>query len=859
MHVLQLWVYTGLAITALLHWRRRKSSAAGWLAAAFVVLAIFFISDHVWWEESDEAEGLLANVPIALLALFPYSLYRFMASFIRPVRWLWLSAPVLTAAVALPALALPDSDGAQGWVSLWVALLLIQWLLLAGGVVVRLWRAGDGQPSIARRRMRTMSLGAAGLVVAAVVEGQFSGGGVAALFVQLIPLIAAPMMLAGFAPPFPLRQWWRREEDEQLRRVELSLVEADTASEVADTLLEHACTLLGGLEARLETSDGELVASSGSVPEEERAEDARLDPRATSSVIRVDMRSHRLTVFASPFTPFFGEEEVARLHALTALADVALERNILFDDQRFLAGIVESSTDAILTESLDGVITSWNHGAEEMYGYSATEAVGQPISIIVPPDLDDVSSILSKVRADEPIRHYETKRRAKDGRVLDVALTVSPIRDRAGRPIGASTIARDVTEAARLQETLRMAQIEADRANSFKTEFLSRISHELRTPLNAILGFAQLLELDDLSPDQRDSTEQITKGGQRLLALINDILDISRIESGSIGLSLEPVAVDTVLSEAVALIKPLADERDIRLRIETSDDADDRLYVLADQQRLGQALLNLLSNAVKYNVDRGTVSVTTRAGRSGRVRIGVADTGPGIAEDKISMLFTPFHRLGAEQTNVEGTGLGLSLSRSLVQAMGGSLEVETAEGDGTTFWVDLQAARQEAVEPPPTASTADLPVGVSGKVLYVEDNLSNLKLIERLLEGRTEVTLISAMTGTLGVELAQQHLPDLILLDLHLPDLQGDAVLARLRRDPRTAAIPVVILSADATMSQIERLLAAGARDYLTKPINIGGFLGLLDRFMKRNRPTSGFGGSGDPMEPAATRRGDNG
>jgi len=858
MHVLQLWVYSGLAITALLHWRRRKSSAAGWLAAAFVVLAIFFISDHVWLEESDEGEGLLANVPIALLALFPYSLYRFMSSFIRPVRWLWLSAPVLTAAVALPALALPNSDGAEGWVSLWVALLLIQWLLLAGAVVVRLWRAGTGQPSIARRRMRTMSLGAAGLVVAAVVEGEFSGGGVAALLVQLMPLIAAPMMLAGFAPPFPLRQWWRREEDEELRRVELSLVEADTASEVADTLLEHACTLLGGVGAMLETSDGALVASSGSVSEGERAEDAELDPGTKSSVIRVDMRSHRLTVFASPFTPFFGEEEVARLHALTALADVALERNILFDDQRFLAGIVESSTDAILTKSLDGVITSWNHGAEEMYGYSAAEVVGQPISILVPPDLDDVSSILAKVRADEPIRHYETKRRAKDGRVLDVALTVSPIRDRGGRPIGASTIARDVTEATRLQETLKMAQIEAERANSFKTEFLSRISHELRTPLNAILGFAQLLELDDLSPDQRDSTEQITKGGQRLLALINDILDISRIESGSIGLSLEPVAVDLVVREAVALIKPLADERGIRLRIETSDDAD-RLHVLADQQRLGQALLNLLSNAVKYNVDRGTVSVTARADGSGLVRIGVADTGPGIAEDKISLLFTPFHRLGAEQTNVEGTGLGLSLSRSLVQAMGGSLEVETTEGDGTTFWVELQAARQETPGPPPTSLTADLPVGVSGKVLYIEDNLSNLKLIERLLEGRTEVTLISAMTGTLGVELAQQHLPDLILLDLHLPDLQGDAVLARLRRDPRTAAIPVVILSADATATQIQRLLAAGARDYLTKPINVGGFLGLLDRFLERNQRPTGQERSGDPMESAAIRRGDDG
>jgi len=844
MHLLQLLVYSGLAIAALLHWRRRKSSAAGWLSVAFSVLAVFFISDHLWLEGTGDEARVLANVPIALLALFPYALYRFMASFIRPGRWVWLVAPILTVVVALPALALPDSEGMDGWVSLWVALLVIQWLLLAGLVVVRLWRAGRGQPSIARRRMRTMSLGAAGLVVAAVLEAEFSDSGFATVFVQLMPLIAAPMMLAGFAPPFPLRQWWRREEEEELRQVELSLVEADTAAEVAETLLENASQLLGGVGAVLETSRGEVVASIGSVADTEPSvESAELRPAVGSSTVRVDMRSHRLTVSVSPFTPFFGEEEVSRLHALTALADVALERNILFDDQRFLAGIVESSSDAILTKSLDGTITSWNHGAETMYGYRAEEVVGKPVSILLAPGVDDVTAILDKVRSGQSVAHYETKRVAKDGRSLSVALTVSPIRDRSGRVIGASTIARDVTEAARLQQELKLAQIEAERANSFKTEFLSRISHELRTPLNAILGFAQLLELDELTPDQRESIEQITKGGQRLLALINDILDISRIESGSIALSLEPVSVTTVVRDALALIKPLADDRGIQLRIEPTDD----MHVLADQQRLGQTLLNLLSNAVKYNVDRGTVSVTPRAVGSDRIRIGVTDTGPGIAEEELSNLFTPFQRLGAEQTSVEGTGLGLSLSQGLVEAMGGTLEVDTGEGEGTTFWVELRAARQEALGASQPSTAADMPQQVSGKVLYIEDNLSNLKLIERLLEGRTEVSLISAMTGNLGLDLAQQHVPDLILLDLHLPDLQGDAVLARLRKDPRTAAIPVVMLSADATATQIQRLLAVGARDYLTKPINVSGFLRLLDRFLGR---TQGANGHGEPTGP---------
>jgi CheY-like chemotaxis protein len=249
--------------------------------------------------------------------------------------------------------------------------------------------------------------------------------------------------------------------------------------------------------------------------------------------------------------------------------------------------------------------------------------------------------------------------------------------------------------------------------------------------------------------------------------------------------------------------------------------------VLADKRRLGQVVLNLLSNAVKYNVEQGTVSVTAAA-KDGRIRIGVTDTGPGISEDRIPMLFAPFERLGAERTDVEGTGLGLALSKAIVEAMGGSLTVDTIVGSGSTFWVDLpETEARSSVEAPATRPALEA-ARSGGTILYIEDNLTNVKLIEGVLSHRTDVSLISAMTGALGMDLARQHAPDMILLDLHLPDIPGDQVLARLRRDPQTRAIPVVILSADATPGQIERLKAAGADEYLAKPIDVPTFLGLI-------------------------------
>jgi len=383
-------------------------------------------------------------------------------------------------------------------------------------------------------------------------------------------------------------------------------------------------------------------------------------------------------------------------------------------------------------------------------------------------------------------------------------------------------------------EELGAARGAAEDANRAKSEFLSRMSHELRTPLNSVLGFGQLLQMDGLDGDKRKNVDKIVRSANHLLELINEVLDISRIEAGEMSISSEPVQLQQAVDEAVSMMLPAARQRDIDIEVRQGGVCDQ--HERADQQRLRQVLLNLLSNAVKYNRSGGSISLRCTPGATGSVRLSITDTGPGLSPVQRERLFEPFDRLGAEHGAIEGTGLGLALSKRLTELMGGSLWAESQRGEGTTLWLELRAADPVA-ERPVTAqerSTSTHDRSSPLTVLYIEDNTANLQLVEQALARLGPVELLSAMHAGLGIELAVQHRPQVILLDLHLPDLPGEQALARLKAEPATRDIPVVVLSADATERQIERMLARGAAAYLTKPLDLPRFFETVGALIEK-------------------------
>jgi PAS domain S-box-containing protein len=496
--------------------------------------------------------------------------------------------------------------------------------------------------------------------------------------------------------------------------------------------------------------------------------------------------------------------------------EVALQANQL---------IMDNSQAVICTVSEDGEFLRVNPACEQLWGFTAAELIGRPYMELVHPDDRVKTTAAAKSLLDTgKIKDFVNRYIRKDGRIVDVLWSASwSEKDRI-----IFCVAHDVTDRARIEKALREAKEEADRANHAKSDFLSRMSHELRTPLNSILGFSQLLDRQNPTDIQRPRIRYILTAGRHLLNLINEVLDISRIESGTLQLSLEPVCIEEAISEALDLMRPLAAERSIALG--ANETLDSTTYVLADRQRLKQVLLNLLSNAVKYSATQGSVAISFAESQR-FTRISVRDAGAGIPVDKLARLFTPFDRLGAEQSAVEGTGLGLALCQRLVQAMQGTIGVSSTLGSGSTFWLELPQS-DSPLQKLESAKTVLADGEISGdtrRLLYIEDNFSNVTLVEQMLAERPTLELMTAMQGRVGLELARKHAPDLILLDMHLPDIPGWQVLAQLKADHLTREIPVVVISADATPPQIKRLLSAGAHAYLTKPIDIVEFLRVID------------------------------
>ncbi|MGI9073696.1 MAG: ATP-binding protein [Bryobacteraceae bacterium] len=498
--------------------------------------------------------------------------------------------------------------------------------------------------------------------------------------------------------------------------------------------------------------------------------------------------------------------------------------------------LVESVKDyAIFLLDPNGVILTWSSGAERLKGWTAEEIIGKPFFSLYPPeDLANGKTELELIVAAKEGRYEDYGWRVrKDGSRFWANVIITSLRDKDGALRGFGKVTRDLTERRRAEQLLESAKQEADASNQAKNEFLSRMSHELRTPLNSIFGFAQVLRMGTLSSGQLDCVEHILKASKHLLALIDELLDISRIEAGTLHISVEALDIAQSVRQALDMMRPIAVSSGIQIC--DAPKLDSNQYVKADRQRLQQVLLNLLSNAIKYNRPAGKVEVCSENMASCRVRIKISDTGLGIPPEFQNRVFVPFDRLNAHQTDVQGTGLGLALSRKLVELMGGCIGVESEPGSGSAFWIDLPSTEgpSKRIESEGVPSKAVPQSWAVTTVLCVDDNTANQHLMERIFEHRPQTHLLFAMQGSLALELAMQHAPDLIFLDLHLPDLNGDIVLQRLRAHPVTKNIPIVMLSADGTPGQIQKLIDLGASDYVTKPLDIPMLLAVVDRYAK--------------------------
>ena len=549
-----------------------------------------------------------------------------------------------------------------------------------------------------------------------------------------------------------------------------------------------------------------------------------------------------------------GTDNTARKLAEEALLKAGALQNAIFKSANFSC----IATDA------KGVIQLFNVGAERMLGYTAAEVLNK----ITPADLHDPLEMIVRAealsqelgtriapgfealafKASRGIEDvYELTKIRKDGSRIPAVVSVTALRDAQDGIIGYLLIGTDNTArqlveeerkrfALALQETnvkLESAKSVAEKANLAKSEFLSSMSHELRTPLNAILGFAQLMSGSSPPPtaSQAKRIDQILQAGWYLLKLINEILDLAVIESGKLSLSKESVSLSEVMNECQAMMEPQAQQRGIVMSFPRFDAP---VFVSADRTRLKQIVINLVSNAIKYNTERGTIVVACAVSGSERIRLSVKDTGAGLPPEKLAQLFQPFNRLGQEAGGVAGTGIGLVMSKRLADLMGGVLGVESTVGVGSTFWCELNVAEKPQLairngEAEALVLPEALAAAARRTLLYIEDNPANMQLVEELIAEGPGMRLVTAVDGTLGIELARTTQPHVILMDINLPGINGFKALKILRADPGTAHIPVIALSANAMPRDIEKGLEAGFFRYLTKPIKINEFTDTLN------------------------------
>ena len=511
----------------------------------------------------------------------------------------------------------------------------------------------------------------------------------------------------------------------------------------------------------------------------------------------------------------------------------------LRDQQFYTRSLIESNIDALITTDPSGIITDGNKQMEALTGCTRDELIGAPFKNYFT-DPERAEAAIKLVLSEKKVTDYELTACARDGKRTVVSYNATTFYDRDRTLQGVFAAARDVTERKRFEQALQETNVEmesaklaAEKANLAKSDFLSAMSHELRSPLNAILGFAQLMEsaLPLPTNSQMESIAQILQAGWHLLKLINEILDLAVIESGKVSLSLEPVSLGDVLSECQAMMDPHAQQQGIRM---TFPILAQPCFVWADQTRLKQIIINLLSNAIKYNKKNGTVVVEIISDYSEVISICVKDSGAGLEAEKMAQLFQPFNRLGQEASGVAGTGIGLVVTKQLVELMDGVIGVKSTVGIGSEFWVelrttaapDLSAEEDKFAAPYEPKQTKETKLKT---LLYIEDNPANMKLVEQLIALRSDIKLYTAVNATLGIALARSFIPDMILMDINLPGISGIEALKILLEDPTTSHIPVVALSANAMLRDIDIGIEVGFFRYLTKPIKVKEFMETID------------------------------
>ena len=525
-------------------------------------------------------------------------------------------------------------------------------------------------------------------------------------------------------------------------------------------------------------------------------------------------------------------------------AEQALLDQRLRDQQFYTRSLIESNIDALIATDPRGIISDVNSQMEQLTGCTRDELIGAPFKnyFTEPARAEEA---IARVLREGKVTDNELTARSREGKQTVVSYNATTFYDRDRKLQGVFAAARDITERkyseVALQDTnveLEKARAAAEKANRAKSEFLSSMSHELRTPLNAVLGFAQLMasEVPPPPPHQQRSIDQILKGGWYLLRLINEILDLAMIESGKVTMSQESMSLGEVMQDCLGMVEPQAEKRGIHLVFPRFEQ---QTFIHADRTRVKQVMINLLSNAIKYNSPNGSVTVECLVSGSGTVRISVRDTGIGLAPEQVAHLFQPFNRLGQENKLEEGTGIGLVVTKQLVELMGGVIGVTSKLGQGSTFWVEFAAAERPALmldnidEVGMTRRRLKADPSVEPTLLYVEDNPANLALVEQLIGRRGDLRLLSAIDADRGIELARAYVPDVILMDINLPGMSGYDALRILGEDAAMRHIPVLALSANAMPRDIQNGLEAGFFRYLTKPIRVREFMEALDEALE--------------------------